>query len=70
MGKMHDRLERVHRYACKHFLNVGFITCNSFALGDCGRYPLHIKTLIRVLKYWFKLLHLPDHRYVKKAYYM
>ena len=68
--KMYDSLERVHRYAYKRFLNVSFKVCNSFALGDCGRFPLYIQTQRRVLKYWFKLLHLPDHRYVKKAYNM
>ena len=68
--KMYDSLERVHRYACKRFLNVSFKVCNSFALGDCGRFPLYIQNQRRVLKYWFKLLHLPDHRYVKKAYNM
>ena len=68
--KMYDSLEYVHRYACKRFLNVDSKVCNSFALGDCGRFPLHIQTQKRVLKYWLKLLHLPDHRYVKKAYNM
>ena len=68
--KKHDCLERVHRYACKRFLNVSFKVSNSFALGQCGRFPLHIQTHIRVLKYWLKIIHLPDHRYVKKAYNM
>ena len=68
--QMYDSLERVHRYACKRVLNVSFKVCNSFALGDCRRFPLYIQTQRRVLKYWFKLLHLPDHRYVKKAYKM
>lgn len=69
-SKNYDCLERVHRYACKRFLNVSFKVSNSVALGDCGRFPLYIQTQIRVLKYWFKILHLPDHRYVKKAYNM
>ena len=46
--KMYDSLEYVHRYACKRFLNVNFKVCNSFALGDCGRFPLHIQTQKRV----------------------
>ena len=54
--KMYDSLERVHRYACKRFLNVSNKVCNSFVLGDCGRFPLHIQTQKRVLKYWLKLL--------------
>ena len=67
---MYDSLERVHRFACKRFLNVSNKVCNSFVLGDCGRFPLHIRTQKRVLKYWLKLLRLSDHRYVKKAYSM
>ena len=39
--KMYDSLERVHRYACKRFLNVSFKVCYSFALGNCGRFPLY-----------------------------
>ena len=42
--KMYETLERVHRYACKRFLNVSFKVCNSFALGNCGRFPLYIQT--------------------------
>ena len=68
--KVYDSLERVHRYACKHFLNASFKVCSSFALEDCGRFPLYIQIQRRLLKYWFKLLLLPDHRYVRIAYSM
>ena len=50
--KMYDSLERVHRYACKRFLNVCFEVCNSFAFGDCGRFSIiysNPKTCAQVL---------------------
>jgi hypothetical protein len=40
-------------------------------LGDCGRYPIYIlEPAKRCIKYWFKLLKLPNDRYVKICYRM
>ena len=45
-------------------------TANASVLGDCGRFPLCITTVSRVLVYWLKILSLPNDRYVKQCYNM
>ena len=62
--------ERVQYYACKRFMCVKQKTCNVVALGDCYRSPLFIETSKRCIKYWFKILKMPNERYVKKCYLM
>ena len=63
-------LERVQYYACKRFMCVKQKSCNMVALGDCYRFPVFIKTSKRSIKYWFKILKMPNERYVKKCYLM
>ena len=66
----HESLERIQYYACKRFMCADKRSCNAVALGDCDRYPLHIETMKRGLKYWFKLLKMEDKRYPKQCYIM
>lgn len=63
-------LERVQIQYCKHFLGVNSYVNNSVALGECGRLPLCIDHHIKCIKYWFKLLAMPDARYPKNCYIM
>jgi hypothetical protein len=37
-----EHIEGVQRKYCRFVLGVSFTTCNSFILGECGRYPLCI----------------------------
>lgn len=41
---------------------------NLAAMGECGRLPLTVFVFKKILKYWFKILQMPDHRYVKCCY--
>ena len=68
--KQYDILEQVHYYACKRFMCVGIKSCNSAVVGDCGRYPLYIETMKRCIKYWIRILKMPDSRLVKTCYNM
>ena len=68
--KRMDLIERVHLFACKRFLHVRNRTTNDIVYGELGRYPLYINTLIRFVKFWFRLLKQPDNFYSKKAYKM
>ena len=45
-------------------------TTTAAVLGNCGRHPMYILTVKRVIKYWCKILNLPGDRLVKKCYYM
>lgn len=65
-----EQIERVHVYACKRFLNAPLKSCNAAIMGDCGRYPMFILAYKRCLKYWIRILAMPDNRYVKKCYEM
>ena len=68
--KKYDILEQIQHYACKRYMCVGIKSCNAAVLGDCGRFPLYIETAKRCLKYWIRILKMPEHRYVKKCYNM
>ena len=47
---------------------VGIKSCNTVIIGDCGRYPLYIETIRRCVKYWIRILKLPENRLVKICY--
>ncbi len=68
--KRYDAIESVHLVACKTFLNVGLQTPNVIVYGECGRYPLYIKALVRAIKYWLKLTEMHSDMIHKKAYDM
>ena len=65
-----DIVEKVHIQTCKQFLGVGKTTCYAMFLGDCGRYPLCLDYFVRFIKYWCKLLQMPNNRYPKQCYLM
>jgi hypothetical protein len=66
---MYD-IEKVHLYACKRFMCAPQRACNAAVLGDCERYPMHILTSRRCIKFWLRLLNMPSCRYVRKCYDM
>ena len=68
--KKFDDIEKVHIKICKMILGVGRDVKNNIALGDCGRYPIYIDTYVRVVKYWSRLLAMPENRYPKQCYEM
>ena len=63
-------IERVQLQACKKFLGVKDSTMNVMVYGECGRYPVSLFTNIKVIKYWLKLLNMPQYRLPKKCYNM
>ena len=65
-----EQIERVQIYACKRFLNASLKSCNAAVMGDCGRYPIYITTFKRCIKFWLRIIALPDDRYVKMCYNM
>ena len=65
-----DAIEKAHLFACKRLLNVGFQTPNAMVLGDLARFPIFILTAVRCIKFWLRILRLPEERLTKKAYNM
>ena len=64
------KIETVHAFACKKFLGLSTKTPNHLVYGDLGRFPLHIYSYTRVIKYWLKLTKMEDVRLPKQAYLM
>ena len=61
-------VEKVHHDFCKYVLKVSRLTPNVFVRGELGRYTIDaIRTEILV-KYWLKLLHMPNERLPKICY--
>ena len=53
--------EIVNRCSCKRFLCVSLKSCNATVLAECGRLPTYIDSQIKCLKYWLKLIELPNY---------
>ena len=51
-------------------MNVSQKAGNAAVLGDCNRFPLHIETVKRAVKYWLRILKMGPERYVKTCYIM
>ena len=68
--KEQTKIESAHMFACKKFLNVDVKTPNSLIYGELGRFPLVINSTIRAVKYWLKILKMPDNRLPKQALLM
>ena len=47
----HKKVESAHTFACKKFLGLGTMTPNHMVYGDLGRFPLHIYSCSRAVKY-------------------
>ena len=63
-------VERIHLFALKRFLNVSIRTPNVMVYGETGRYPLFVNIFVKTVKYWLRILKMPDHRFPYKAYKM
>ena len=65
--KLH-MIERIHMYACKRLLGVSMKTPNSLVYAELNRFPLTIDSTMRCIKYWGKILLLPQERIPRQAY--
>jgi len=66
----YDVIENVHIKACKKFLGVSYNTSNNAALGECGRPSMYTFQIMHCIKFWLKLISMPNDRYPKKCYTM
>ena len=63
-------IEKVHLNFCKQVLRVRKQTMNKFIYGETGRMPIRYHTIIRVIKYWFKIINSSQDKYIKVVYNM
>ena len=68
--KNQEAIEKIHLFALKRFLGVHTKTPRHLVYGDTGRYPLHVITKSKCIKFWLKLTRLNENRLAKKAYNM
>ncbi len=61
-------VESFHIKFCKFAIGVGYNVSNVGVLGECGRYGLFIDYHAKCIKYWLKLLSMPNDRYPKQCY--
>ena len=61
-------IESAHLFVMKRYLGVSRKTPNNLVYGETGRYPLYINSMIRAIKYWFRLLNMTEDRIPRIAY--
>ena len=66
----HESIENVQIRFCKKILGVGSKTPTNAVLGDCGRFHMFIMCSLKCLKYWLKILELPQESLAKGCYDM
>jgi len=70
INEIAEAIEKAHVFACKRYLNISANTPNKFVYGDLGRFPMYVVAAIRCVKFWLRILALPEDRLPKKAYKM
>lgn len=61
-------IEQLHLSFCKNILGVRRSTPNDFVYNELGRLPLAFSRKVKIIKYWVKVLRLPEYRLVKIMY--
>ena len=68
--KFSEKTEKVQTKFCKYYTGLKQNTNDTFALGECGRFPMAIFYMTQVIKYWLKLTQMPHNRYPRQCYLM
>lgn len=63
-----NNIERVHLQFCKKLLSVKQCTQNDFVYGELGRCNFQNKRFYNIIKYWIKIVHCSETKYVKIVY--
>ena len=64
------QIEKIHSQFCKRYIGLHQNAADFFALSECGRYPLAVTYMTQCIKYWVRLVQMPNHRYPKQCYNM
>ena len=67
-GKQVDELETLHLCYIKRSLGVKISTSTLAVFGETGRFPLILQHKESILKYWFRLLSLPQDTLLRNVY--
>ena len=69
-AKVHNTIESVLLKFCRQQLGVSSKSASPALLGECGRHSMYVYCYIRCIKYWLKLLNLPDGHLLRSCYNM
>ena len=61
-------IERIHLKFCKRLLSVKQCTQNDFIYGELGRCTFQTKRFYNIVRYWIKILHCTELKYVRIVY--
>ena len=67
-GREQNDLEKIHLSYLKNMLGVRRQTPTQAIYGDTSHFPLLLKQQVQTLKYWARLIALPDNHILKNAY--
>ena len=68
--KVHNCVEDVLLKLCRMQLGVGSKSPSPTLLGECGRHGVYVYCYLKCIKYWLKLLMLPNDSLLKSCYTM
>lgn len=68
--KYSEEIEKIQSKFCKKYIGLKQNTNDAFAIGECGRLPLAVTYMTQAIKYWLKLLQMPNSRYPRQCYLM
>ena len=63
-------IEKVQTNFCRYVLGVPSHTPNNAVLSETGRVPMYVRYFKRCIKYWLKVIAMPNNRYPKACYRM
>ena len=63
-----DKIEKVQLKYLKFILGVKQGTCSDAIYGETGRFPLYLNQIIKMIKYWIRIIKMQDSKLVKIAY--
>ncbi|ESO86614.1 hypothetical protein LOTGIDRAFT_166878 [Lottia gigantea] len=64
------KIENVQIKYFKYTLRVSKYACNMAVLGEIGRSLLYVQYSLKCVKYWIRLIQMPEHRLPKQTYDM
>ena len=64
------RKKKSKKVQTKYYTGLKQNTNDTFALGECGRFPMAIFYMTQVIIYWLKLTQMPNNRYPRQCYLM
>ena len=62
-----NNIESAHMFACKRLLSLSDRTPNQMIYGETGRHPILIDAKLAAVRYWLKVMKMPESRLPKQA---